>query len=377
VPLTLSVLAIVFLVGVLLYLAEYLIFFAGVLAAARLTKPDASPTHSILPSVTVLVCARDEESNIGACVESLGKLNYPSDKLELLVVDDKSKDRTPEILEEWKSKLPHLHVLRTGEEIANLRGKVNALTQGLDAAVGEIVLITDADCVVNPEWVNAYVANYHATTGLVASITLLEVQGFFDAIQSLDWAYLLGMASGAANLGVPLSVIGNNMSIRMDAYRDVGGYRNIPFSVTEDHALFEAIWNKSPWKVKFPISKELLVMSKATPDFKTWWRQKHRWVKGGQRLKFVGYVIFVIGLLGNLAMVTAPFLLPLRPALLIIGTKCLADLLVILPVLARTRKWFLLKYFPVYEIYLPLFVFVMPIMIVQKNVKWKGRVYQH
>jgi cellulose synthase/poly-beta-1,6-N-acetylglucosamine synthase-like glycosyltransferase len=353
------------------------LFFAGVLSAAKLTQPDTDSTSSVHPNVTVLVCARDEESNIDACIESLSKLNYPFGKIELLIVDDKSKDRTPEILEKWKAKLPHLHVLRTGEEIANLRGKVNALTQGLDAALGEIVLITDADCTVNPDWVNAYVSNYYATTGLVASITLLEVHGFFDAIQSLDWAYLLGMASGAANLGVPLSVIGNNMSIRMEAYRDVGGYRKIPFSVTEDHALFEAIWNKRPWKVKFPISKELLVMSKATPDFKTWWRQKHRWVKGGQRLKFVGYLIFIIGLLGNLAMVLAPFLLPFRSAFLVIAIKWVADALVILPVLNRTRKWFLLTYFPLYEIYLPLFVFMMPVMIAQKNVKWKGRVYQH
>ena len=177
-------------------------------------------------------------------------------------------------------------------------------------------------------------------------------------------------------MNIPLSVIGNNMSIRKKAYDDVGGYRKIPFSVTEDHALFSAIWNKKPWKVKFPVAHELMVLSEATPDFKSWWRQKHRWVKGGQDLKLIGYLIFGIGLLGNLAMLIALGVLPLGEALTVIGIKWAADLLIILPVLGRTKMLKLLPLFPIYEIYISLFVFSMPVMMMQKKVKWKGRIYQ-
>jgi 1,2-diacylglycerol 3-beta-glucosyltransferase len=247
----------------------------------------------------------------------------------------------------------------------------------MDAATGEIVMITDADSSVAKGWVKEYLKYYDTNTGMVASVTLLHDRGFFDGLQSLDWAYLLGMASASANINVPLSVIGNNMTVRKTAYESVGGYREIPFSVTEDYALFQALWHKQPWTVKFPIAKNLTVMSTATPDFKTWWRQKHRWVKGGQGLKAIGYVIFAIGLLGNLAMATALFALPIAAALMVILIKWAGDLLIILPVLIRTRQVRLLIYFPIYEIYLFLFVFSMPIMMMQKNVKWKGRVYQH
>jgi cellulose synthase/poly-beta-1,6-N-acetylglucosamine synthase-like glycosyltransferase len=365
-----------FFLVVLLYFIEHVIYVVGIYRAIH--EPEVSSLNpSSLPLCTVLVCARDEEKNIESCLTSLDALHYPKDRLEVLIVDDKSTDRTPEILEEWKKRMSNLKVLRTGEAVMNMQGKVNALTQGMDAARGEYVMITDADSTVPPNWVKEYLKYYEEDTGMVASVTLLKQKYFFDGVQSIDWSYLLGMACAAANIKIPLSVIGNNISVRRAAYESVGGYRKIPFSVTEDHALFQAIWNKKSWKVRFPLHPDLVVMSAPCPDFKSWWRQKHRWVKGGEGLKFVGYVIFILGLLAQLAMVTALFALPLTTALTVIGIKWAADLLVIVPVLLRTGKRWLMKYFPVYEIYLALFVFSMPIMIAQKNVKWKGRVYKH
>jgi cellulose synthase/poly-beta-1,6-N-acetylglucosamine synthase-like glycosyltransferase len=367
-----------FLFVVFLYFIEHVIYLIGVYRATREPErslQDVDPAD--LPFCTVLVCARDEERNIEKCLVSLDALNYPKDRLQVLIVDDKSTDRTPEILEAWKKRMPNLQVLRTGEEVLNLRGKVNALTHGMDAAQGEFVMITDADSHVQPNWVREYLKYYSEDTGMVASITLLDQTYFLDGIQSIDWSFLLGMAAASANMNIPLSVIGNNISLRRAAYEDVGGYRNIPFSVTEDYALFQAIWKKKPWKVRFPIHRDLTVMSEPCPDFRAWWRQKHRWVKGGEGLKFVGYVIFITGLLAHIAMVTAFIFLPVVSALAVIGLKWLADLLIIAPVLARTKKLSLLKYFPVYEVYLVLFIFSMPIMMSQKNVKWKGRVYKH
>ncbi len=370
-------LTILLLVLVSAYFVEYLLLSIGVWRARRPAVPSRSVADADLPTATVLVCARDEEDNIVACVRSLAALDYPKEKLQLLVVDDKSSDRTPEILEHWQAKITNLTVYRTGPEVGQLKGKVNALTQGMDQATGEFVLITDADSHVDPQWAKEYIRFYESDTGMVASITLLDENSFFDSLQSIDWAYLLGMASASANLNVPLSVIGNNMSIRKSAYDSVGGYREIPFSITEDYALFQAIWHKAPWKVKFRIHPELTVMSQATPNFKAWWRQKHRWVKGGQSLKALGYLIFGIGLFGNLAMLAAPFVLPAAAAIMVILVKWAADLLIILPVLTRIRKTYLLRYFPIYELYIALFVFSMPVMILQKNVVWKGRVYKH
>jgi cellulose synthase/poly-beta-1,6-N-acetylglucosamine synthase-like glycosyltransferase len=373
-------LVVLFLCIVSVYFLEHLFFSLGVwrarrASASRLLAMDSGEKD--YPTVTVLVCARDEEENIDACVRSLAALNYPTDRIELLVVDDKSTDRTPDILRAWQQRLPNLTVYRTGPEVEHLRGKVNALTQGMDVATGEIVLITDADSTVNPEWARQYVSYYEQDTGLVASITLLDIRYFLDGVQSIDWAYLLGIAAASTNLKVPLSVIGNNMSVRKAAYESVGGYRKIPFSVTEDYALYQAIWHKPEWKVKFRVHPNLLVMSKACPNLKTWWHQKHRWVKGGQGLKALGWLIFILGFLGNLTMILAPIFLPAFAAILVIFAKWSADLLILVPVLTKLRMTRLLWYFPLYELYLFFFVVSIPAMVLKKNVVWKGRLYKH
>ncbi|HEY3874332.1 MAG TPA: glycosyltransferase, partial [Candidatus Kapabacteria bacterium] len=214
---------------VLLYFFEHAIYLIGV---ARGTRPphggapfeEDEPDGGMenMPFCTVLVCARDEERNIEHCLKSLAAIDYPKEKLEVLIVDDKSTDATPKILEAWKERMPNLTVLRTGDEVMHLRGKVNALTQGMDVAKGEFVMITDADSRVKPNWVREYLKYYDEQTGMVASITLLNRKYFLDGIQSIDWSYLLGVAMASANINVPLSVIGNNISVRRAAYEDIG-----------------------------------------------------------------------------------------------------------------------------------------------------------
>ena len=375
----------IFLGCVIAYALEHILIFVGVLrgiSAPRTGYDTRKNSSAPLPTVTVLVCARDEEINIGRCVGSLSKIDYPSELLQVLIVDDKSTDRTPEILADWQKRMPNLHVLRSGPEIENLRGKANALAQGMDAATGEFVLVTDADSTVSPGWVREYLAFYEDGTGMVASITLQNDDTVFDGLQSVEWSYLLGISMAASNVNMPLSVIGNNMSVRRSAYEGVGGYRKIPFSVTEDFALYRAIWNaKSPsgklWRVRYVLTEGMTVISQACPDFKAWWRQKHRWVKGGEGLKGFGYSIVILGLAGNISMMLALFYLSLPLALLVIGIKWLADFAVMYPVLSTSNHRGLMKFFPLFELYFPFFVLSMPIMIMQKNVKWKGRVYKH
>lgn len=69
-----------------------------------------------LPSVDVVVAARDEEAVIGRLVERIAQLRYPAGRLQLWVVDDGSEDRTPELLEELRREHPFLHLVRRNRE---------------------------------------------------------------------------------------------------------------------------------------------------------------------------------------------------------------------------------------------------------------------
>lgn len=107
------------------------------------------PSSRQLPSLSVLVPARNEEANIGACVASLCAQNYPG-VLEILVLDDNSTDRTGEIVAALAEKDDRIRLLTGGELLPGWKGKPNALRQLQAAATGEILLLTDADCIFYP-----------------------------------------------------------------------------------------------------------------------------------------------------------------------------------------------------------------------------------
>jgi cellulose synthase/poly-beta-1,6-N-acetylglucosamine synthase-like glycosyltransferase len=100
-----------------------------------LPPPLANP-----PKASVVICAYDAESTIEVCLQSLLQLRYPN--LEVIVVDDGSKDATLEIAKRFPFRVIH----------QQNRGLSNARNVGIAAACGEYVVFTDSDCVVDPDW---------------------------------------------------------------------------------------------------------------------------------------------------------------------------------------------------------------------------------
>lgn len=357
----------------LTYIGGLLLFVPGVLRGIS-TRKKRFVADNQLPSITVLVCARNEENSISQCISSLAGLDYPSHKIELLIVNDHSTDRTGDILSEWKDKLSNLRILNTSDADTGLHGKVNALAQGFDVATGQIVLMTDADSRVPSGWAKEYASWYDDETGMVASITSIEGGNLFDACHSVEMVEVLALGMSGINYSVPTSIIGNNFSVRRSVYESLGGYRKVAFSVTEDLALFQGVW-KSGWKVRSKSSPDLAVLTDPTPDFKTWWRQKQRWVQGGKTIGWPGHVIIGIGFVGAALLILSLFSSSLPFALMIFSVKCITDLLILAPTLNSMGRNRLLLFLPLYQLYLLFFLLCVPILYFQRDVKWKGRVY--
>ncbi len=102
------------------------------------------------PFVSVVVPARNAEATIGECLDSLTRLDYDGDRREIVVVDNDSTDRTAEIARGYP-----VRCLFESE-----RGVSAARNRGIEAARGEIVAFTDADCVVTKRWLRALVREF-------------------------------------------------------------------------------------------------------------------------------------------------------------------------------------------------------------------------
>jgi len=356
------------LVFTLFYAFQIIVFCLAALAARYPTRPGFTPT------VDIVIAARNEEQGIGACLASIVNLTYPKDRLRVVVVDDRSTDGTAPIVRGYSAEHPWITLLTAAPGTGHLQGKTNAVTQAIEATSGEVILFTDADCEVPPRWVEETVQSYtDEKVGIVAGFTSLTGRRLFEKMQALDWFVLFSVASGVIRLGFPITAVGTNLSVRRRAYDAVGGYRSIPFSVTEDFALFQAVTGTGGFKARFPRNRSALVMSHPCRDWRELYRQKKRWFAGGKGMDLLNVAVFAMDYVFSLALIAAIFIAPsaLLGSLIV---KLVVDFLMTLPALSTFRRWDALAAFPLYELYYFLYVLIYPpLVLLTHDVLWKER----
>ncbi len=141
----------------------------------------AELSQNALPRISVLVPARDEAENIEACVRSLLALNYPN--FEVIVLDDHSGDDTYAILCRLRDQDHRLRVLIGADLPADWYGKPFACWQLAHAASGELLLMTDADCVFAPDaLLLALGARQEHQADVVSLVPDLRCEGFWERL---------------------------------------------------------------------------------------------------------------------------------------------------------------------------------------------------
>ncbi len=329
------------------------------------------------PRVSVIVAARNEEANIGRCLESFTRLTYPRELLEIIVINDRSTDATPSIIRDFAGRHPFIRLLNAAPGEGHLVGKTNAVTQGIEASTGEVLFMTDADCSVPPGWIEEAVKYYTTPTiGLVPGFTDIRHRNLFEAMQALDWYALFTVASATTAIRFPVTAVGTNFTVRRAAYEATGGYRKIPFSVTEDYALFHAVTGSTDFTARYPMDPGTLVRSEPCPTLADLLRQRKRWFSGGKGMDAKSILIFAWAWLLNLLIIVG-LVAGWPGAVTALVLKVGADFVLTLPAMARFRRWELLPAFPLFELYFYLYVFLLPpVVLTGSKVIWKDRVHR-
>lgn len=346
-----------------------------------------------LPHVAVLVAARDEEQAIERCLDALLAQDYPPEQLTIVVADDHSTDRTADIVRRYEARTRRLVVAdndfeEESFETAEIRyvqvpdpsgplcGKAFAIHAASYEISAEVFVVTDADCAPASGWVRGLVAEMGEEVGLVGGLTLMDTRTTFEAAQSLDWAFLLGVASALTEAGLPATAMGNNLAIRRRAYEAVGGYPGVGFSVTEDHALFSAIATQTPWRLRFPIRPDTLVRTLPARSLGHAYRQRRRWARGGLNAGPVLWAAYILAHLAHLVPLIGLIVTP-GAGLAALAAKMGADALLVGAVLrrgsgARLGIWSFL----VFEAWLFAYMTTLPLaLLLAPRIRWKGRVH--
>ncbi|RZS98398.1 glycosyltransferase [Cecembia calidifontis] len=237
------------------------------------------------PSVSILIPCRNEEKNLPQALAALEQLIYPKDKIQIILGNDNSCDRTGEILQSWCANKKMAEYVET-EEAKNtgMNGKAHALHQMAKLASGKLLLFTDADCQVHPQWAMRMVQAWDRThAGIITGITTVKGGRIFERMQAMDWWLTLGMVKVVGDLGFSVTSMGNNMLVSKEAYEAVGGFKGIPFSLTEDFELARQVGKKG-YKHIHEVAAENLIETKAQVDFRKLLSQRKRWMHGAMAL---------------------------------------------------------------------------------------------
>lgn len=231
------------------------------------------------PFVTILVPAHNEEASIESTLVHLDtQLNYPADKVEFIVVDDGSTDRTPEILERLQETIPRLRVIT----IIDNRGKAHGFNVALAFARGEFLLSNDADTRPNPDALWQYLSyfereggqNVGAVTGnmLAANRTTLVAEAQQNELNSI-----IGLIKRSQlSYGSLFAFSGANTMYRKSAVLDVGGWH--AEQPTEDIAI---AWDmqSSGWRALF--APHIRFFLDVPEKLDALVKQRRRWSAGG------------------------------------------------------------------------------------------------
>ncbi len=351
----------------------------GILLHLGLGKKYPRINHT--PAVSILIAARNEEKYLPMCLESLENQRYPRDKMQVILINDRSTDHTRDIAQSFCNRLDNFQLLDISEDRDGLKGKMNALAQALDRANGEIILITDADCRVPQDWVSNFCAYFTDNVGLAGSLTLLnrtnDKESMFDRIQALDWMFLQTIAAGTAGINLPVSVLGNNFGFRKSVYEKIGGFRDLGFSLTEDMVLLKAIAKKTDYRIIYPLEPGIGIYSYPLLHLSDFFAQRRRWLSGGLKAPLWGWLLMIISFVAHLLLVLNLIIFNWTFSLLI---SFIVVLLIDLSLVARLSYRFqvnrILKYFPIFEIFYISYTIIFAVsLLLPGRIKWKERTY--
>jgi cellulose synthase/poly-beta-1,6-N-acetylglucosamine synthase-like glycosyltransferase len=224
------------------------------------------------PSVSIIVPCWNEESTLSKTVHSLLNLNYPKDKLDILIIDDGSTDNT-------------FSVAKTFEQYQNVRvfkkengGKHTALNFGLTHSTSEFVGCLDADSYVEKDALKNIVLVFESDVDLMAvtpSVKIFEPKSIIQLIQSVEYIWAIFLRKMLSYMGAIYVTPGPFSIFKREVFAQVGPYREA--HKTED---MEMAMRMQKNKMKIGNAHNATIYTSAPDSLKKLYKQRLRWTYG-------------------------------------------------------------------------------------------------
>ena len=366
---------------IMIFAAMYLICIGAFTYGLTLYRHHVVETHSrasLQHGVSILIAARNEGTNIEKLLQTIYNQSFDKTNFEVILVDDNSSDDTSEISEHFRVLHPEMNLKLLK---ATGSGKKQAISQALQSAENELIMVTDADCELPPRWIESMVGYFvqNNLKMLLGPVLLSPANTLFEKLQVLEHLSLIASTAGSAAIGMPVMCNGANMMYDRQAALDVQKYRtDMKIASGDDMFLMEQFINHyGSDSIKFLLDNEAVVKTSTMPNLKAFFRQRRRWTsktKAYTNWKIIATALIV--LLFNLSIVFfffAGFFMPVFWIFFVLYVimKTLIDFPILKRITHFMRQHKLLRWmFPLEFVY-PFYVVFTAFSGLFSNVKWK------
>jgi cellulose synthase/poly-beta-1,6-N-acetylglucosamine synthase-like glycosyltransferase len=372
-----GIISIILIVIVLVYTIFILQLLFGFNKVGSYTVTDLTPKTAF----TIVVPFRNEEKNLPKLLASLSQLHYPKHLIQFVMVDDFSEDHSVWVYNQWRMANESFDTTLLENLHLSYSPKKDALTRAIPIAKHDWIVTTDADCIVNKNWLLT-LDNYIQTNTpemIVGAVMYKTKNNWFHHFQQLDLMSLQGTTIGSFGIGKPFMCNGANFAYTKKFFAEMGGFGGINDKASgDDVLLLQKAVDVNKDKVHYLKNNDFIVKTKPENDMFKLFMQRVRWAG-----KTTGYnssyakLLAVIVLMMNLGLVIGCWLavasyLNWRILVVIFFVKYIVDYILLYQSNAYIRKG---KFFvPIASsIVYPFFSSLVGIYSLFGNFRWKGR----
>ncbi|MEK6847277.1 MAG: glycosyltransferase family 2 protein [Nanoarchaeota archaeon] len=245
--------------------------------------------------VSIVMPCYNESENIGEAIESLLRLNYPSEMIEIIIVDDKSKDNSVEVVQSYVDKYPWKVKLIVNSR--NSGGAAEPTNIGVRSAKHDFIAVTDADSMPEPDALTkmiGFLQNEDRAAAVTCAVMARGSRTFMQKLQMIEYSIIAWGRKLLDCVDAVYVTPGPFALYKKKVLLEVGLFDTK--NLTQD---IEIVWRLRSYGYSARMCLAARVYSVTPLKFRHWWRQRIRWNIGGTQC-IVKYrrVIFKNGMLG-------------------------------------------------------------------------------
>jgi len=232
---------------------------------------------------SIIIPARNEAENIANCLDCILNQSFPSEKFEVIVIDDHSTDETALIVNSYCKKYENVSLISL-QEITNGKllnaYKKKAIEYAIGLAKHEWIITTDADCSMNNNWLNTYDAYIQSNNKVfvAASVMYYTEMSFLGLFQQADFMSLQGITAASVAANFHSMCNGANLAYEKKVFFEVNGFKGIDHIASGDDMLLMHKINKHNSNgIGYLYNEDSIVYTAPMPTLSTFLNQRIRW----------------------------------------------------------------------------------------------------